>query len=75
MADDKQIRAAEMRDRSDAELQALLNGKREELHQVGFKHAIGQLRETHQLKGLKRDIARIETVLAEKRRAEQGADS
>ncbi|MEM6531408.1 MAG: 50S ribosomal protein L29 [Myxococcota bacterium] len=67
MASEDRVVAKEIGDRSESELEALLNGKREELHQVNFKHAIGQLRETHLVKALKRDIARIETVLGQKR--------
>lgn len=68
MADENRVVPSEMRDRSESELQTLLNGKREELHKTRFKHAIGQLRETHELRGLKRDISRIETILGELRR-------
>lgn len=69
MADEVKIVAREIRECSESELEALLNGKCEELHKVSFKHKLGQLRETHDLKRLKRDVARIETVLAEKRAA------
>lgn len=74
MASEDRVVAKEMGDRSESELEALLNGKREELHKVGFKHAIGQLQQTHLLKSLKRDIARIETVLGQKR-SNAGAQS
>ena len=57
----------EARDRSDAELRSLLDSKREELHQVRFKHALGQLDKTHSLKQLKRDISRLSTILSERK--------
>ena len=55
--------AKELQDRSDAELVSLMETKVEELHQTKFKQALGQLQETHMLKRLKRDIARLKTVL------------
>ncbi|MBD3647501.1 MAG: 50S ribosomal protein L29, partial [Pseudomonadales bacterium] len=36
-----------------------------------MKHSTGQLRQTHWLKEVARDIARVKTVLGEKERAEQ----
>ncbi len=56
-----------MRGRSADELKSLLEAKREELHAAKFNHALGQLRETHTLKQLKRDIAKLNTVLADER--------
>ena len=49
---------SELGDRSDAELSSLLASKREELHATKFKHALGQLAQTHELRRLKRDVAR-----------------
>jgi large subunit ribosomal protein L29 len=57
--------AKELRERSEAELRSLLASKLEELHKVKFNHALGQLRDTHTLKLLKKDIARLKTVLRE----------
>ncbi len=56
----------ELRKRADAEVRSLLAAKVEELHGVKFKKALGQLQETHTLKVLKRDIARLQTVLRER---------
>ena len=47
----------------------MLAGKVEQLHKAKLKKAIGQLRQTHELRLLKRDIARLSTVLTEKTRA------
>ena len=58
--------AKEMADRKDSELNALMSEKIEELHNVKFKHALGQLGETHLVKSLKRDIARLKTVLRQR---------
>ena len=43
--------------------------KLEELHGAKFKHALGQLDKTHVLRQLKRDVAKLRTVLAEKQQA------
>ncbi len=66
MAKGNQIAASELRERGEAELASLLVGKAEELQKARFKHALGQLRTTHQLKALRREVARIETVLRER---------
>jgi large subunit ribosomal protein L29 len=69
MAKGNQVAAKELRERGDAELKSLLAAKIEELHKARFKHALGQLRTTHTLLGLRREVARIETVLRERSRA------
>lgn len=56
----------ELRGRADAEVRSLLATKIEDLHGVKFKQALGQLQETHTLKVLKREIARLKTVLRER---------
>jgi len=66
MATTEQLGPKELRERGEAELRSLLASKSDELHKVRFKHALGQLRQTHTLKALKRDVARIETVLHER---------
>jgi large subunit ribosomal protein L29 len=66
---DNQMAAKELRQRGDAELRSLLSQKHEELQKAQFKNALGQLRQTHNLKVLKRDIARVETVLNEREKA------
>ena len=65
MASDNTVIVKEIRDRSAAELESLLASKREELHGLRFKHSLGQLEKTHTVKMLRRDIARIQTVLTE----------
>ncbi len=58
--------AAELRKRPEAELKSLIDSKSEELSKALFKHELKQLRDTHQLKLMKRDIARLLTVLNER---------
>ena len=61
--------AQELRQRSAAELKSLVDAKKAELQQMKFKHMVGQLRQTHTLAELKRDIARLHTVIAEQKQA------
>lgn len=74
MSDKKEkIKATELKDRHDAELRSLLSNKQEELRKASFKHALGQLRETHTLRALRLDVARINTVLTQRKaQAEAG---
>ena len=44
---------------------------RAELFNAKVKHATGQLEDTAKLKGLRRDIARVETILQERGEAEK----
>ena len=63
---DEAVVANELRKRPEAELKSLLVAKTEELQKSLFKHELKQLRNTHTLKNLKRDIARLNTVLRER---------
>ena len=58
--------AAELRDMSVEELRAKLAEQREELMTARFKHATAQLEKTSELKAMRRQVARISTVLTEK---------
>ena len=64
---DSRVVAKELRERSDGELRSLLSAKTEELHKAKFKQALGQLSETHILKVLRKDVARLQTVLNQRR--------
>ena len=65
------MKAAGMRDLSVEELDAKARELREELFNVRVKRSTGQLENTAKLKQLRRDVARVETVLTEKRGATQ----
>lgn len=69
MPSDETVIVRELRDRGEAEIVSLLEAKYEDMHKTKFNHALGQQRETHRLRQLKRDIARLNTVLREKRAA------
>ena len=51
------------RDMTDAELNAAYKSKKQELFNLRFQHSIGQLKNPKQLEAVKKDIARILTVL------------
>ncbi len=57
----------ELRDKSEDELNAELINLRKEEFGLRMQRASGQLAQTHLLKNTKRDIARVKTVLREKR--------
>ena len=56
-----------VREQADNELVALAQAKRETYRLARFAREMGQLPKTHVLRQLRRDIARIETVLGSRR--------
>lgn len=60
------MKVTELRDMTDAELQAKLGELKSELFNLRFQHAINQLDNPHKITEVKRDIARVMTVLQEK---------
>lgn len=60
------MKAAELRGMSAAELNKKLAELKEELFNLRFQHAINQLENPGRIETVKRDIARVLTVLAEK---------
>ena len=65
------MKAKELRDSSPAELVAKGRELRDQLWNARMKKATGQLENTALLRTLRRDIARVETVLRERRGANQ----
>ncbi len=65
------MKASELRDLSNEELDAKASDLRGELFNVKVKRSTGQLESTALAQQLRRDIARVETVLREKRGASQ----
>ncbi|GGN04646.1 50S ribosomal protein L29 [Thermus composti] len=59
----------EARKLSPVELEKLIRKKKRELMDLRFQAAIGQLSQNHKIRDLKRSIARLLTVLNEKRRS------
>ena len=63
------MKAGDMRDLSVEELEQKSLETRNELFNAKVKHATGQLEDTAKLGRLRRDVARMNTVLLEKREA------
>jgi large subunit ribosomal protein L29 len=63
------MKPAEFRELSLDELQAKGQDLRSEAFNVRIKRSTGQLENTARLKELRRDIARVETIIREKREA------
>ena len=61
------MKAAELRELSSEELEQKAKEQREQLFNAKVKHATGQLENTARLSSLRREVARLETLLAEKR--------
>ncbi|HJB20763.1 MAG TPA: 50S ribosomal protein L29 [Candidatus Fournierella merdavium] len=60
------MKAAELRNMSAADLNKKLGELKEELFNLRFQHAINQLENPGRIEIVKKDIARVLTVLAEK---------
>jgi large subunit ribosomal protein L29 len=60
------MKAREFRDLSEEELKSKEEEVKDQLFKLKFQHTIGQLENAMKLKHLKRDIARIKTILREK---------
>jgi large subunit ribosomal protein L29 len=65
------VKAAKVRESNDAELLAKEKELAEQMFKLRFQKAIGQLDNALKLRATRRDIARIKTVLNERRRAAQ----
>jgi large subunit ribosomal protein L29 len=63
------MKPTEMRDLSLNELQTKAKDLRGEVFNIRIKRSTGQLENTAKLKQLRRDIARVETIMREKREA------
>lgn len=59
------MKASELRGKTEAQLQQEMNLLKDELFNLRFKQATGQLENTARLRTVKKDIARIKTVLGE----------
>jgi large subunit ribosomal protein L29 len=60
------MKARELRELSDDELQSKEEELKDQLFKLKFQHALGQLENAMKLKSIKKDIARIKTILKEK---------
>lgn len=60
------MKAKELFDMSTGELNKKLGELKQELFNLRFKHATGQLENANQLNILKKDIAKVKTILRER---------
>lgn len=67
------MQAYEVRRLSTEEIQQRLNDTREEFFNLRFQRSSGQLRDNNRLTQVKRDIARMLTILRERKLEGEGA--
>lgn len=64
------MKASELRNKSVEELKTELNDLQREQFNLRFQHKTNQLMQTDNIRKVRRNIARVNTVLAEKLRAQ-----
>ncbi|HSB03297.1 MAG TPA: 50S ribosomal protein L29 [Anaerolineales bacterium] len=66
----KAAKVSDLRDLKSGEIETKLADAREELMKLRFQQVTGQLTDTSRLRILRRDIARMQTILNEQAKAE-----
>lgn len=66
------MKVKELRDMTNEELNAKLVGLKQELFNLRFSNATGQLANTARLSACKKDIARVKTILTERELKNKG---
>ena len=66
----KSVKTSELRDLKSGEMETKLADAREELMKLRFQQVTGQLTDTSRLRILRREIARMQTILHEQASAE-----
>lgn len=61
------MKTKEIRELAPTEIETKLRATRDELLQLRLKKHTGQIEKTHTLRILRKDIARLETILREKK--------
>jgi len=64
------MKAIELRDRSDDELQKTLGDLEEQLFKLRFQKSTGQIEDPTKIRQVRKDIARVLTVINERRAQE-----
>ncbi|MDL1964470.1 MAG: 50S ribosomal protein L29 [Deltaproteobacteria bacterium] len=59
------MKVSEIREFSLEEKQRMLDDRKEELFNLNFQHETGQLENPQKMKQIRRDIARIKTIIRE----------
>jgi len=65
------MKARELRELSEEELESKKAEIKDKLFKLKFQHELGQLDNTMKLKNIKKDIARLKTILREKREGKE----
>lgn len=60
------MKAVEIRDKTPVELEQLLKDLKAELFNLRFQHAVNQLDNPKRITAVKKDIARVKTIMIEK---------
>ena len=68
----KSAKPSELRNLNSGEIETKLSDAREELMKLRFQQVTGQLSDSSRLRILRRDIARMQTILREQKLAEVG---
>jgi len=63
------MKAKDIRELSPAEIQVKLRSTRDQLLQLRLRKQTGQVEKTHELRALRKDVARLETLLTQKQSA------
>jgi large subunit ribosomal protein L29 len=66
----KSVKTSELRNLKSGEIETKLSDAREELMKLRFQQVTGQLTDTSRLRVLRREIARMQTILREQPKAE-----
>ena len=67
--------AAELRDKTPDQLREQLEALKKEAFNLRFQAATGQLENTSQVRAVRRDAARVKTILNEKARGDAGSSA
>ena len=66
----KSVKASEIRDLKPGEIETKLADAREEMMKLRFQQVTGQLSDSSRLRSLRREVARMQTILHEQAGAE-----
>ncbi len=66
----KSVKSGELRNLKSGEIEAKLSDAREEMMKLRFQQVTGQLSDSSRLRTLRRDVARMQTILREQGVAE-----
>jgi large subunit ribosomal protein L29 len=61
------VKASELRELSNGDLEKLINDGKQELFNIRFQKSVGKLTNTARTRQIKKDIARVKTILNERK--------